>query len=285
MSVAHASGRRVILRDSGLGYASLAALTLLGMATKVLLARALSPVELGMLLSGQAIVALALTVAQLNLPDAVARFVGLYSDDMPRAKGVLRSALLTVSVSACVVAGVVMLGAWPISVGIYGERRLLGVLMVLAVGIPFAATANVLGAAYRGVGALWVKIVYLDLVPALWLVLALSVMVALHATSLWIAALIYLGATLVAVTCVSVWFGVGGRWRTVATGNPTGELLRYGVPLLGAWLVAWPLAAIPLLLGAFGSMQSVAFYGLALSLAALVYTGVGAAGTAALPVW
>ena len=62
---------RTIVRDSAVSGLGVYAMLGLNFATKVLLARALPADKLGVLLTAQAVVGLALVLAQLSLPDAV----------------------------------------------------------------------------------------------------------------------------------------------------------------------------------------------------------------------
>src|SRR5947207_4942963 len=81
---------RVIVRDSTLGFFGVLATLGLGFAAKIVLAHLLTLTDFGLLLMGQAIVGLALVVAQLSLPDAVVSFVGRYvARDRVRAKGIV----------------------------------------------------------------------------------------------------------------------------------------------------------------------------------------------------
>src|SRR5438067_10099273 len=67
---------RVIVRDSTLGFLGVLATLGLSFAAKILLAHLLTVTDFGLLLTGQAIVGLALVVAQLSLADAVVSVVG-----------------------------------------------------------------------------------------------------------------------------------------------------------------------------------------------------------------
>lgn len=279
-------GLRVIARDSGIGYLSFLAMMALGVVTKILLARALSPVEFGLLITGQTIVGLALTLAQLSLPDTVVRFVGHSAGrDMPRAKGVLANALqLSLSGSGLMALGL-GLSASLIAEGIYRQAALAGVLVLLALAMPMSTAASILAAAYRGIGQLWVKILYVDLVPAVWIVVALGLLVILDGNSLLAIAGVYVIAAALSASLTFGLFRRGPQWRAHETTVPASELLQYSLPLLGASLLVWPISAIPLLLGRLGSLRLVAYYSVALSLSSFVYASISAAEMAALPVW
>lgn len=279
-------GLRIIARDSGIAYMGVLSLLALGVVTKILLARALTPTEFGLLITAQTIVGLLLMLGQLSLPDTVVRFVGLYAgQDMPKAKSVLLNALQLSLIGSGVMALGLGVSANLIAEGIYRQAALAGVLVLLALAMPANTTANILASAYRGISQLWVKITYIDLSPAMFVVVALPLLILLGKNSLVAVAGVYVLAAMLSTALVAGRFLRSPQWRVRAESVSPGELLRYSLPLLGASLVAWPMSAIPLLLGSLGSAQSVAYYSLSISLSSSIYMIVSAAETAALPVW
>ena len=279
---------RTIVRDSAIGSLGVFAMLGLNFATKVILARALSTVELGVLLTAQAVVGLALVLAQLSLPEAVVRFVGLYAaHDLSQAKGSLMSALrLSVFGSGLLALGLVLNTGW-IANAFYHQAALAGVLVLLATAMPFTTVADVLGAAYRGLGQLWVKVVCVDLARAFWVVVALVYLVSRGANTLLAIATVFGIATLLSALLMLGLFWRSAYWRLPAIRAPAGELLRYSLPLLAAGLLSGPLVntGLPLLLGSLASVQAVSYFSLSLSLQLFVYLPTAALEQAALPVW
>ena len=82
-----------VARDTLVGYVGIFLMLALGFVTKVLLTRVLSSMDFGLLLTGQAIIGLALGISQLSLPETTVRFVALYAQNSTRAWSVLKSAL------------------------------------------------------------------------------------------------------------------------------------------------------------------------------------------------
>ena len=281
-------GLRTIARDSVLGWLGALGVIVLNFATKMLLARALTSAELGILLTGQTMVGLALAVAQLSLPEAVVRFVGLYAPStVAKAKATLLNALKLSTLVSLLMAGGLGLGAGFIANRIYQLPVLAGVLILLAVAMPFTSVADVLAATYRGLKQLWVKVICVDLTRALGVVLMLVVLMSQGANTLPAVAGSYVLATILSAFLTFALFRSGSLWRVSASHIPTGELLRYSLPLLAAGLLAGPIVntGLPLLLGGLGSAQAVAYYSLAVSLQLFVYLPIAALEQAALPIW
>jgi len=277
----------VIGRESTFGFLGAFGTLALAFVTKMLLARALSPNNFGLLLIGQTIVALALPLAQLSLPDAVVRFVGLYGAEptLTRSKGVLLSSLKLGGPTAVLVTIGLGLSASIIANEIYRQAELTSVLVILALAMPFNTVADMLAAAYRGLGQLWVKVAFVDLGRALWVVLAIGSLLALNANSLMAVVGIYLTASIGSAVLTSRLFMRSRRWRVQPAQTPLGDLLRYSFPLLGVSLLTWPMSSIPLLLGSTVSLQAVTYYNLAMALGNFIYMPVSAIELAALPVW
>jgi O-antigen/teichoic acid export membrane protein len=277
----------VIGRESTFGFLGAFGTLALAFVTKMLLARALSPGDFGLLLTGQTIVALALPLAQLCLPDAVVRFVGLYAaaPALTRSKGVLLSSLKLGGLATVLVTIGLGLSASLIANGIYRQAELTSVLVILAVAMPFNTVADMLAAAYRGLGQLWVKVAFVDLGRALWVVLVVGLVLALNANSLMAVALVYLTASVGSTALTCGLFLRSRSWRVQPGQAPLGDLLRYSMPLVGVSLLTWPMSSIPLLLGSTVSLQAVAYYNLAMALGNFINMPVSAIELAALPVW
>lgn len=278
---------RTIARNSAIGYLGVVAALLLNFVTKVILARALPVSELGLLFTGQAVVGLVLVVAQLSLPEAVVRFVGMYAgQEMARAKGYIVNALWLSGLFSVLLALGLGLGAGWIADALH-EQALAQVLLLLAVAIPLTTLADVLAAVGRGLSQLWTKVVLVDLTRSLWVVLALGSLLLLKASSLSAVVWAYVTAAFVSAVFTVIWLKRNAHWQVSASPTPVAELLRYGLPLLGSALLAGPLvnSALPLLLQRLASSQAVAYYNVALSLPILIYIPIAVVEQAALPVW
>lgn len=257
----------------------------LGFVTKVLLARVMSPTDLGVLITGQTLIGLALSVVHFSLPDAVVRFVGMYaSQDMAKAKSVLIVSLQLAVLTTAVAALGIGLSANVVANYLYHQATLGNVLVLLAIGMPFTTLTDMLAAGYWGTNQLWVKTL-VDIVRPLWVVAAIGLLIALNLNSLFTVALANMTAAIASACLVVGLFLQSHRWRVHGTQQPLSPLLRYSLPLLGSNLLTWPMTAVPLFLGSMVSTQAVAYYSLAMLLAGLIYMPVSAVERAALPVW
>ena len=273
-------------RDSAISYLGTFGMLGVGLATKVLLARALTPADFGLLILAQTLVGLGLTLMQYSVPDTVVRFVGLSAGhNMANAKGVVASALQLGLILVIPFALGLWAGAGWIAEHIFQRAALAGLLVLSVLAMPFTAVAEVVAAAYRGISQIWVKVVLLDLGRALWVMLGVGLLIALNASSLLTVVTVYTAAAVAAAVLITTMFVRSHRWRVARTPAPIGDLLHYSLPLMGSSLVVWPMTAIPLLLGSAVSAQAVAFYGLSSAIANLIYMPTSAIDTAALPIW
>ncbi len=279
-------GLGTLLKNSGAWYLSGITLLALGSLTKILLARSLTPVELGLLITGQTVIALASTLGQLSIPDALLRFIGLASH--PRAQaaaGLARTSLrMTLGASGLVVIAIVACAS-TIANSVYHQIALSPVLVILSFAIPLSTTAAVLAAAYQGLGSVWERIVFIDLVPGVFVVAALVILKAINQSSLSNIAGVYVAAAAISAALAVYRFKTDSSGR-VATrpAAPVRALLRFSLPLLASGLIAWPMTFIPLILGV-RDVGAVAYYSLAVGLSGLIYAPVSAAESVAVPVW
>ncbi len=279
---------QVIARDSTIALAGTVAVLALGFSTKSLLARSLSPADLGLLLAAQALVALALALAQLGLSDAVVRFVGVYAGfRLAQAKGVLQSALRLTVITTGVLAIGLVIGAGHVATILYREPALGVALGCLALSIPLTSLGDMIGAAYRGIGQTWVKIVCVDLLRAMLVVLGAGTMILAERASVLATAGCYLFSAAATALLLAALYLRQAKWRVPPSNFPAGTLLRYSLPLFSSALLAGSLLGngIPLLLASLAGPQSTAYYSLALALQPFVYLPSSAVEVAALPLW
>ncbi|MFA5908989.1 MAG: oligosaccharide flippase family protein [Vicinamibacterales bacterium] len=259
----------------------------LGFATKILLARTLTPADLGVLVIAQTIVSVGVTVGQMNLPDAVARFVAVHADEptLQKARGVVDRAIWTGGTTAGIAAFIIVLVTYVAGQGTSECQPLRDTIIILALSIPFVALAEILGAGFRGINRLWVKVLWIDVAKAVWIALALASLTLLHITSLRAVSVVYVSGALLSLLVTSAYYLLRQEWRVSPTVFARADLLRYGLPLLIGGLVSLPMSFIPLLLGKTTSAGDVAQYAVAMSLTSFVYMPTGALDTAALPMW
>jgi len=278
----------LIARESAISYLGALAALALGFVVKALLARALSVEDLGVLLIGQSIIGLFLVLSQLGLPDAVVRFVGMFSGrDAAKAKGIFIAALTIGLAMSVLIAIGLAVSAKFIAHVLYDESALQHILIILAVGLPLSTAAEVIAAAFRGIGQLWVKAIAVDLVKLIWIILMLLALMSFQANSLTNIAAGYSLSVLLSLVLAFGVYKISSQWSLSAARMAGSDLVRYSLPLLAASLLAGPIvnAGIPMLLGSLATAQAVAFYILALSLQMLLYLPVAALEQGALPVW
>lgn len=275
-----------IALNAALVYLGTLASLALGFIIKILLTRVLSPLDLGLLFTGQMIVEMGQTLARLSLPDAVARFVGLYAvDAMGRAKRVLLDAL-TINLGAAAFTVVVLVaGARYVANVLYGRPELSWVLVWLAVVLPLVTFAEILVAASRGLGQMWIKVACMDLARPLWVILAVGALLAAGVNSLPSVVVVHASWPVVVSVLTVVAFRRDPRWSCLPEGDSKGEILRYSLPLLANGFATWPSMLIPLLLGSLVSPEAVSFFNLSSALSTFIYMPVVAVEFAILPVW
>lgn len=278
---------RTIVLNSAAGYAANFVLMGIGILTKILLARMIAPADFGILISAQTITVFAISIASLGLTDAVVREVAL---DRGRGAeqwtGIVIEALKLVFPAALLVTLALFVSAhWIGQAVAAGEEAFPLVLILLALSVPFKMLADMFGAVCQGIGKYWLKVLALDLAPAAFVLAVLAALMAIGQGSVDKVAAIYLASGIVSSLVVaSLGFGVI-RVRRQASSISRMALLRYGLPLLGSGIVAWPLALVPVAIGGLIAPESVAYYSLAISLASFIYLGTSVAEAASFGTW
>ncbi len=272
--------------NATLVYVGSLAVLALGFVLKWLLARSLSPFDLGLLLTGQMIISLAQNLAQLIVPDAVTRFVSLYVlSAMGKAKQVLLDALkINLGMSVFTVLALVA-GANLIANVFYRQPRLVEVLAWLALSMPLIVFAETLAAASRGLGQIWVKVICLDIARLLGVLLLVGGLVLTGSNTLLAIIGAYIGSILVAAFLTGIAFQRYPNWATRAEHVSRGEMLRYSLPLLANRFASWPSTLLPLWLGSLVSIQIVSYFSLSSALSSFIYMPIMAMEFSILPVW
>ena len=276
----HWIARQVV---SGLSWTAVALLT--SFATKVLLTRTMEPRELGLLLAAQSFAGLALAAASLGIPDAVTRHIGAEAgrDSAPR-RTMYRAASI-VGAATLVVSLLVLVGLWT-----WLRRSMaadaLWATTIVVVSLPLLGVGDVIGAAHRGVNRLGAKLMLADVGRPM--VVAVGLLVSpllLTRTAPFVAALYALAAL---VSLVGLWivFTRDPRWQNAGV-TTSSDLLRFGLPIAGAAVLAGPLvnSGLPLMLSAWAGPAAVAYYTIALSLQAIVYLPIAVFEQSVIPTW
>ena len=268
---------------SGLGWTAVA--LLVGFVTKMLLTRKVPPAELGIVLAAQSFIGLTLALTQLGIPDAVVRHVGMDATSDVAPKRTVYAAIRVVAPVTLLAAVLVLAGLWT-WFGRAMSADALWATAILTLALPLLAVGNVIGAAYRGVSRLGTKLLMIDVArPGVVVVaLALSPLVLTRQAS-YVAGL-YAGGALVTLAALWALFASDRRW-TSGGGSTSSELLRFGVPIAGAAVIAGPLvnSALPLMLTTWTGPAAVALFTIALSLQAVVYLPIAVFEQAVVPAW
>jgi O-antigen/teichoic acid export membrane protein len=133
----------------------------LGFLSKVIATRGLGPEGFGIFAVALGLVQIAAVIGMLGLPEAVTRDLAAHPDDAVRRRGALRAAL-----------GLGLLGSAVLVIVLWAttELRLFSTLgdsslhafHILLLLIPLLCTIELLAAAHRAQGRLWVRLVTLD---------------------------------------------------------------------------------------------------------------------------
>ena len=269
------------------GYTGTAVLLATGILTKIVLTRLVVPGDLGIFIAAQTIVGFASFAASLGLADAVVRSVAMAGGNArPAAHRAVSVALrLTLPVAIVLAAGLLGLanglGAWLAG----GKPAFVAVLATLSVFVPLKIYSDTLGAAFQGLGKYWIKVAAADVAPPVLFLVGVAGLLLAGRTDIRDAAVTYVGAAgcaaaLLLLSSRSAFHGV-----PLAARPEPKDLLRFGLPLLGSGIVAWPVAFVPVAIGGILDTQSVAYYSLALTLASPIYLGTGVAEAATIGVW
>ena len=268
---------------SGLSWTAVA--LIVGFVTKMLLTRKVPPAELGMVLAAQSFIGLTLALTELGMPDAVVRHVGMDATSGIAPKRTVYAAITVVAPATLLAALLVLAGLWT-WFGRAMSADALWATAILTLALPLLAVGNVIGAACRGVSRLGTKLLMIDVARPGVVVVALALSpLALTRQASYVAGL-YAGGALVTLAALWALFASDRRW-TSGGGSTSSELLRFGVPIAGAALIAGPLvnSALPLMLTAWVGPTAVAFFTIALSLQAVVYLPIGVFEQAVVPAW
>jgi O-antigen/teichoic acid export membrane protein len=157
---------------------------------------------------------------------------------------------------------------------------------ILIAGVPAFAIGDVLGAAYRGINRLGLKLFLVDVVRPGIVALALVLSpLTLTRRAPYVAGLYVTGALFV-LTGLWLLFNRDKCWQNAGS-STSSELLHFGVPVAGAAILAGPLvnSLLPMMLSAWTGSTAVAFYGIALALQGLAGLPLAIFEQVLVPVW
>lgn len=269
---------------SYLGIIAVMAFSMLG---KIILTRLLSPKEVGMLFTGQMIFGLGSFLGGLWLSDGAVYFISKNArEELGHAKGIFLLALKRGVLFSVVAGSGLMLFSQVIAEGIYENVHLTPILLIWAATIPFGVIAGITAAGFQGLGKMPIKVVCHNLIPVLLLLVSLGACFWINVKSLLLITCLYAAVPVYAAVLLIFKMVKSPFWMVKNQHDGSSkELLQYSYPLLASGLVAWPMAFIPLVLGAMLSTEELAYYNLSMSLALLIVIPVNALTPAVLPIW
>ena len=135
-----------VAKGAALVFVGLVFARLVNYAYRVVLARAGGADDFGLLFLGISTIAVAGTLAGLGLSQGVARFVPYYlgNKDKPRVRGVLRFSISISLASGCLAGFLLWKAAALIAVGLLDSPRLVEVLQICALCLPFYVVGRLL---------------------------------------------------------------------------------------------------------------------------------------------
>lgn len=258
----------------------------LGVVSKVCLARLLSADDLGIFLTAQVLFGMLVFIAGLGMPDAIARFVGLYAKpDLPRAVAVLKTGLLLVVCSGVVLAIPIIIFAPALARYFIHDSRYSAIAIIIALAVPFKLAADLIGSANQGAGQLYLKTLWVDLLPAAVFASSLGLLLMFNRGSLNLLLSLYMLPFVLSGLFFVGQFRLFSILKNHEMPVPYRDMFRYSLPLLLSGIVGWPLTLVPVVIGRMTSAASVSYYSLAISLASFIYLGTSVAEAAGLSVW
>ncbi len=266
-------------------------LALTGLATNALLARLLSPQDLGVFFLAFSVVSFCSVLSSLGLEITVVRFVaeslGL---ELPgRARRVVNKVIVLGAFGAATVGGAYLLVGTPLVARLFDSPTLAAVGGLIAGWTMVSAFQNIIAETFRGFNDIRLASIFSRSASGFGSLLA-GILLTLGLAALWV----FDGSTnLATVMILAVGSGLSStllagwllrsRVRNLPSGSPTGAGQSGEISFRRVLSVTWPLLVNNLALivltqadlwivGAFRSQEEVAVYGAAVRLVALVVT-------------
>src|SRR5687767_14248027 len=145
-----------VLRNISIAYLGGILSLALGFAMKVIAIRTTSVIEFGMFSAILSLMSIALGIAQLGLPDGIARTTVIYHDDPARQSAVLRDGLILGLLAAVAISVVLCLASDVIARTFMSYSPSLPLLWVLWAALPLWGAANLIAAYLQGLGRIGV---------------------------------------------------------------------------------------------------------------------------------
>ena len=136
---------RKIAKGAGITFVGTAIGMFFGFFTRMVIARFLGPGDYGLISLGVACLSIAATIGLLGLPAGITRYVSFYKGkgDKSRIKGTIVSALKISFPISLILACLLFFGANWISINVFHDANLTGVLQIFAIAVPFWCLAQI----------------------------------------------------------------------------------------------------------------------------------------------
>jgi O-antigen/teichoic acid export membrane protein len=258
-----------------------------GFVSRVILARALTPVEWGQFSIGLALAGLLSSVGTLGLTNAIARSLAFASDDAERRAMVWSAFVVTLGASVVLSVGLFLFG---VEVGsVYHAPALALAIKFFAASVGCSILSSLIAATFQGYENVVPNAIFVNIVnPGLFLVFLVAAIRTAPNGDVFPASLAgYLAAAIVTLLALAVYARVRLPERLPPgprAPGAAGRLMRFAAPLFVVSVLGFLTGnADTLLLGIYRQAE-VGYYTAALSLARLVLLGVSALSFIYLPV-
>jgi O-antigen/teichoic acid export membrane protein len=265
-----------LLRGSAWVLAGRIAGRAIALVSGVVLARLLTPTNLGDFYLAFSLATLGAVVGRLGMDTAATRLVAesLAERKPSRARSVFRQTLAFSALGAGVVGAISSLGGWSwLAHHAFGNHRLAGVMVAATVLIVCEALQGTLVSWFRGLQVMRLVVLFDELVPG-GAFLVLLVAVWLVSGHVGVAGALEMRAGGFALAILGVAVAMRGRLPALrgTGGVPRRQVAELGVTMTGAVLITAAVGSTSdlLVLGAFRPARDVAAYGIAVSVALLL---------------
>ena len=275
-----------IARGIGIVFVGTVISMFFGFLSRAVIARYFSTSEYGVFNLALTVLSIALVVATLGFPNALAREVAFYKEKEPsKLRALISTALIIVAVNSLVLT--VLLAAFSKEISlIFHDERLLQALKVVAFALPFSALISVIISISQGFGRVREKVYFQNVVyPSLFLIFvaagALLNLPFVYVFFAYIAAQTFTLLTLI----FDVWKVRLFEFKTSLDLKLGRELIVFSLPLLFTGILGFVMTwADTLMLGYYKSSEIVGLYNAASPLAKLLPIFLGSASFLYVPI-
>lgn len=117
---------------------------------RVILSRYLGPSDYGLVSIGEGVLNIALLFSVLGLQLGAVKFIAQFigEDNLEKIKGTIRSTFRIIIPASVVITTLIIIFSQYISIGIFHETKLIPIIIIFALSVPFASTNNTLASIF-----------------------------------------------------------------------------------------------------------------------------------------